>query len=63
VKLCQTESGYEATLTGDQGSGIFNSLVQANGLAIIPEDVDHLRAGAEIEVLPLPRVGDRRFCA
>jgi molybdopterin molybdotransferase len=63
VKLCQTESGYEATLTGDQGSGILNSLVQANGLAIIPEDVDHLRAGAEIEVLPLPRVGDRRFCA
>jgi molybdopterin biosynthesis enzyme len=37
-------------LTGDQGSGILNSLVQADGLAVISEEVDHLPAGAEMEV-------------
>jgi molybdopterin molybdotransferase len=63
VQLRETESGYEAMLTGDQGSGILNSLLQADGLAIIPEDVDHLHIGAEVEVLPLPRVGWRRRCA
>ncbi|MBN1813895.1 MAG: molybdopterin molybdenumtransferase MoeA, partial [Anaerolineae bacterium] len=57
VQLRETESGYEATLTGDQGSGILDSLVQADGLAIIPEDVDHLHVGAEVEVLLLPRIG------
>jgi len=53
VRLRQTEAGYEATLTGGQGSGILNSLVQADGLAIIPEDVDHLHAGTEVEVIVL----------
>ena len=53
VRLCETGTGYEATLTGDQGSGILNSLVQADGLAVIPEEVDHLSAGAEVEVILL----------
>jgi molybdopterin molybdotransferase len=56
VQLREIESGCEATLTGDQGSGILNSLVQADGLAVIPEDVDHLDGGAEVEVILLPRV-------
>jgi molybdopterin molybdotransferase len=56
VRLWETDTGYEATLTGDQGSGILNSLVEADGLAVIPETVDHLPAGAEVTVLPLPRV-------
>jgi molybdopterin molybdotransferase len=51
VRLRETPDGWEATLTGDQGSGILNSLVQADGLAVIPEDVDHLPAGAEVRVL------------
>jgi molybdopterin molybdotransferase len=53
VRLRETEAGYEATLTGDQGSGILNSLVQADGLAIIPEDADHLAAGATVQVIVL----------
>jgi molybdopterin molybdotransferase len=57
VRLRETESGYEAALTGDQGSGILSSLVQADGLAVIPEDVDHLDVGAEVAVILLPRVG------
>ncbi len=51
VRLRETDEGWEATLTGDQGSGILSSLVQADGLAVIPEDVDHLPAGAEVRVL------------
>jgi molybdopterin molybdotransferase len=56
VCLHETASGYDAVLTGDQGSGILNSLVQADGLAVIPEDVDHLHAGAEVNVILLPRI-------
>jgi molybdopterin molybdotransferase len=55
VSLRQTDEGYEASLTGDQGSGILRSLVQADGLAVIPEDVDHLPEGAQVDVLLLPR--------
>jgi len=51
VRLRETDGGWEATLTGDQGSGILFSLVQADGLAVIPEDVDHLPAGSEVRVL------------
>lgn len=53
VRLRETPEGWEATLTGDQGSGILSSLVQADGLAVIPEDMDHLPAGAEVRVLLL----------
>lgn len=53
VTLQETDAGYEATLTGDQGSGILNSLVRADGLAIIPEDARHLPVGSEIEVILL----------
>ena len=63
VRLRETDEGYEATLTGDQGSGILNSLVQADGLAVIPEEAEHLPAGAEVEVMLLnlpPRRCPRR---
>lgn len=51
VVLKEAEEGYEARLTGDQGSGILNSLVLADGLAVIPEGTTHLPAGTEVEVL------------
>jgi molybdopterin molybdotransferase len=57
VRLHRTDGGYEAALTGDQGSGILNSLVEADGLAVIPEHADHLPAGAKVDVILLPRVG------
>lgn len=53
IRLPETEAGYEVTLTGNQGSGILNSLVQADGLAVIPEEADHLPAGTEVEVILL----------
>ncbi len=54
VRLRSTEEGWEASLTGDQGSGILSSMVQADGLAIIPEDCDHLAAGSSVSVLLFP---------
>lgn len=53
VTLHERDDGYEATLTGDQGSGILNSLVEADGLALIPEDARHLPAGSEVDVILL----------
>lgn len=53
VRLRETPNGLEAALTGDQGSGILSSLVQADGIAIIPEDVGSLPAGASVRVLLL----------
>ncbi len=47
------DGGYDARLTGDQGSGILLSMVRAQGLAIIPEDADHLPAGSPVRVIPL----------
>ena len=53
VQLAETEDGYEAHLTGDQGSGILNSLVLADGLAVIPEYSEGLPEGAEVTVILL----------
>jgi molybdopterin molybdotransferase len=53
VQLHGTEGRYEATLTGDQGSGILNSLVQADGLAVISEECNHLPAGTPVQVILL----------
>ena len=44
---------YYARLTGPQGSGILNSMVQANGLAVIPEERGELAAGERVRVLML----------
>lgn len=44
---------YFARLTGPQGSGILTSLARANGLAVVPEDVERLNAGDTVQVLML----------
>lgn len=45
VKLNKTENGYEATTTGPQGSGILKSMVLADGLLILPEEVEVVNPG------------------
>jgi len=50
VMLEQRDGAYYARLTGEQGSGILLSMVRAQGLAIVPEDLDGLDAGATVEV-------------
>jgi molybdopterin molybdotransferase len=42
--------GYHARTTGQQGSGVLTSMVWANGLAIVPEGVRHVDAGAILTV-------------
>jgi len=53
VKLEKAEDGYVAHLTGDQGSGILMSMVQADGLAIIPETCSSVDRGMDVEVILL----------
>ena len=42
--------GYTVATTGDQGSGILKSMVRANGLIILPEDVAAVGAGETVTV-------------
>lgn len=51
VHVQEDGGGYRASLTGQQGSGILNSMVKANGLAIIPEDWAHVPAGSRVRVM------------
>ena len=53
VVLEERNGEYFARLTGDQGSGILLSMVRAQGLAIIPEDTNHLPAGERVSVIML----------
>ncbi len=47
----EREGRYYASLTGPQGSGILTSMVVANALAIVPEDVAAVEAGEEVAVM------------
>ena len=51
VVLTREGDAYHASLTGAQGSGILNSMVVANGLAIIPEDWTDAPAGARVRAM------------
>ena len=46
---------YVVTTTGEQGSGILKSMVKANGLIIVPEDQEVVRAGERVKVQLLDR--------
>ncbi|MCX5833602.1 MAG: molybdopterin molybdotransferase MoeA [Deltaproteobacteria bacterium] len=46
---------YYAVMTGEQGSGILKSMVMANGLIVLPEDVTSLIAGDEVTVQLIDR--------
>jgi molybdopterin molybdotransferase len=46
---------YFVTITGAQGSGILRSMVTANGLVVIPEDREIVRAGEKVKVQLLDR--------
>jgi molybdopterin molybdotransferase len=63
VMVERTAEGYTARLTGEQGSGILLSMVQAQGFALIPEGVADVPAGNEVDVMlfdcpPLADDGD-----
>jgi molybdopterin molybdotransferase len=46
---------YAVTVTGAQGSGILKSMVRANGLIVIPDDCERVRAGERVKVQLLDR--------
>ncbi len=48
---------WQAYLTGEQGSGILSSMIEADGLAIIPEDWSRAPAGSRVTVMLLERGG------
>jgi len=50
VVLTRGDDGWSVRITGGQGSGVLTSMVRANGLAIIPEDVTFVRAGERVRV-------------
>jgi molybdopterin molybdotransferase len=55
----QDESGYVASLTGPQGSGLLTSMALANALIVCPEDVPAIEPGQEADAMMLgPPVSD-----
>jgi molybdopterin molybdotransferase len=58
VRVSMTSSGYTASLTGPQGSGILTTMMLANGLAIIPENRSGVKAGDKVTVQLLDYEGD-----
>ncbi len=53
VTLRRDGERWHARLSGPQGSSVLSSLVAADGLAIVPEDLDALEAGQSTTVLLL----------
>ena len=52
LRVIVTKEGdtYHAQVTGPQGSGVLTSMAKANGLAIIPENTDGVKAGDIVTV-------------
>jgi molybdopterin molybdotransferase len=50
ARITFEDGRYRAVSTGEQGSGILKSMVQANGLIVLPEDVASVKAGGTVKV-------------
>lgn len=46
------DGGWQARITGSQGSGILRSMSEANGLMVLHHDQDNIAAGEFVDVLP-----------
>jgi molybdopterin molybdotransferase len=57
VRLEEGAGEWRAHLTGEQGSGILSSMIEADGLAIIPADWSRAPAGSRVTVMLLERGG------
>lgn len=51
--LHETPEGWTARLTGPQGSGILSSMVRANALLVVPEEVDDAPPGTTLTAILL----------
>jgi molybdopterin molybdotransferase len=59
AQIRRDADGYVVVTTGEQGSGILKSMVRANGLIVIPEEADLVRAGEMVTVQLLDDSLDR----
>jgi molybdopterin molybdotransferase len=50
VKVSIMDGRYVATPSGDQNTGIFVTLLKANGLALLPADREEFPVGTEVQV-------------
>jgi molybdopterin molybdotransferase len=50
VALARSGSGFHATSTGNQSSGVLRSMVLAQGLLVFPAEATELRAGSTVRV-------------
>jgi len=50
VKLDYRNHRYFASLTGPQGSGILKSMIECDGIAVIPENAESLKVGDRVTV-------------
>ena len=50
------DGGYRARLTGPQGSGVLTSFALANGIAVVPEEIEAIEPGEECDVMLIGRV-------
>jgi len=55
ARVSMEQDRYVVTTTGPQGSGILNSMVEANGLIIVPEETAEIKAGETVRVQILDR--------
>jgi molybdopterin molybdotransferase len=55
ARVSLEEDRYVVTTTGPQGSGILNSMVEANALVIVPEEKTEVKAGEKVRVQILDR--------
>jgi molybdopterin molybdotransferase len=55
ARVSMERDRYVVTTTGPQGSGILNSMVEANGLIIVPEEATEIKAGETVRVQILDR--------
>ena len=53
--ISREKGEYVATTTGEQGSGILMSMVKANGLIVLPEEITTCAAGDIVNVQVLNR--------
>jgi len=54
--VAAAEGGWRAERFPQEGSGILSSLVRADGLLELPEDLTQLTAGAMVDFLPFSEV-------
>lgn len=53
VQVSQTATGWQADVTGDQGSGRLSTMTRANALLMVPAEVTQVEAGQKLAALLL----------